>query len=76
MRTLILDRLFFGMFFYCYSLVSYRICGCIIKEIYLYKQTDDVSERKDLKNGYPEIVKKMEGYIEEAHIPMKGVRLY
>lgn len=45
-------------------------------ETYLYKLTDDVSEWKDLKNGHPEIVKKMEGYIEEFHIPMKGVRLY
>lgn len=45
-------------------------------ETYLYKLTDDVSEHKDLKSKYPVVVNKMEGYIEESHIPMKGVRLY
>ena len=44
-------------------------------ETSLYRLTDDVSEQKDVKEGHPEMVEIMEGYIKEGHTPFSVVSL-
>ena len=44
-------------------------------ETSLYRLTDDVSEQKDVKDGLPEMVDIMDGYIIEGHTPFSVVSL-
>ena len=40
------------------------------KPIEIYNLKDDLSETKDLAKQYPEMVDKMQGYMDEAHTPL------